>query len=283
MNGRRPPLETSLQGKTIALPESRQLDVLSALFERRGAIVSRTPLVSILDAPDPAPVHHWLTEFCRKPPAYFIILTGEGLTRLRHAAEQLRLLPQFVDALHKTCNISRGPKPERVLKQLGVAADLFGETPTSSGIIKTLQGLDLKDTRVAVQLYGDDPNALLMDYLATRDIAECLVVSPYVYASDADAEQVKALIRKLGGGEIDVIAFTSQPQVRRLLDVASKHGLEHELAIGMARTKIAAVGPVVAEVLRKNHFTVDVMPASAFFMKPLVRAVESLFDRRNLC
>ena len=49
-----------LAGRTVALPESRELDQLSRLLEEQGATALRCPLVSILDAPDPAPVDAWL-------------------------------------------------------------------------------------------------------------------------------------------------------------------------------------------------------------------------------
>ena len=44
-----------LQGRTVALAEGRQLEELADMLESEGATVLRCPLVSILDAPDPAP------------------------------------------------------------------------------------------------------------------------------------------------------------------------------------------------------------------------------------
>jgi uroporphyrinogen-III synthase len=42
--------DASLSGRTIAVPETRELDVFSSMLERRGATVLRCPLVAILDA-----------------------------------------------------------------------------------------------------------------------------------------------------------------------------------------------------------------------------------------
>lgn len=47
---------STLAGRTIAVPETRELDIFSSMLERRGATVIRCPLVTILDAPDPQPV-----------------------------------------------------------------------------------------------------------------------------------------------------------------------------------------------------------------------------------
>lgn len=74
-------LASPLKDKVIALPESRQLDVLSALCERRQAKVLRVPLVSINDSPQQELVLKWLQAFIAEPPDYFIVLTGEGLRK----------------------------------------------------------------------------------------------------------------------------------------------------------------------------------------------------------
>ena len=54
----------ALAGRTIAIAETRELDVFAGLLERRGARVLRYPLVQIVDAPDPRPVLQWL-RVCR--------------------------------------------------------------------------------------------------------------------------------------------------------------------------------------------------------------------------
>ncbi|MBL4582631.1 MAG: uroporphyrinogen-III synthase, partial [Gammaproteobacteria bacterium] len=49
-------ISSSLESRVVVLPESRQLEILADLFERRRAKVIRVPLVSILDAPNQSPV-----------------------------------------------------------------------------------------------------------------------------------------------------------------------------------------------------------------------------------
>lgn len=273
----KPKLASTLASRVIALPESRQLDVLAGLFERRQATVLRVPLVAILDRPDQAPIKAWLEAFIRTPPDLFIVLTGEGLRRLRGAAQRAGLEEAFIKALARVHTLTRGPKPGRALKEMGLQADELAESPTTPGVIASLQARSLAGKRLAVQLYGDDPNTLLMDYLASCDLADCQVVAPYIYADDSEAAKVLELIYALAAGEVDMMAFTSKPQIHRLLSVARKHGLQDELQKGLARVLIAAVGPVVAEELEKAGVRVAVMPASSFFMKPLVTAAEQAF------
>ena len=54
---------------------------------------------------------------------------------------------------------------------------------------------------------------------------------------------------------------------------AVKPAGEKELARGFARTRIAAVGPVVAAAIEALGATVAMMPQSSFHMKPLVTAI----------
>lgn len=271
------PLDSPLSGRHIALPESRQLDVLAALFERRQATVLRVPLVSIHDSPDQAAVIAWLQDFIAAPPDVFIVLTGEGLRRLRAAARRQGLEADFIAALARSRTVTRGPKPGRALKEMGLQADLLAVAPTTAGVIQTLEPMDLAGKHLAVQLYGEDPNEQLMSWLQTRQLARCTVVAPYVYADDSETDQVTALIEAMTAGRVDMIAFTSKPQWQRLNQVANKHGLAQALKVGMEKTLVAAIGPVVAGEIRQSGYQVDVMPAESYFMKPLVKAAEQAF------
>src|SRR5215510_10972850 len=67
----------TLAGRTIAVPETRELDVFASMLERRGATVLRCPLVTILDAPDPVPVLDWIRWFVSGACDDLILLTGE--------------------------------------------------------------------------------------------------------------------------------------------------------------------------------------------------------------
>jgi len=270
-------LNSPLSGHTIALPESRQLDVLAALFERRQASVIRVPLVSIHDSPEQEKIAQWLESFCQQTPDMLIVLTGEGLRRLRSAAQRLGMEERFIEALSSVQILSRGPKPARALREMGGPTPTPALAPTTDGIIGSLSEMDLRGKRLAVQLYGEDPNQKLMDYLAGRALAELTTVAPYVYADESDAAEVVQLIEGLASGEVEMIAFTSKPQLRRLLKVAEAHDILPKLRSGMDKTLVAAIGPVVGQELHKAGFPVSVMPQSSFFMKPLVRAAEDAF------
>lgn len=260
----------------VAVPESRQLDVLAELLERRGMGVIRCPLVAILDAPDAEPVCAWIERLIESPPDLLVVYTGEGIKRLLGFAERAGRRDAFIAALAQTPMLTRGPKPVRVLRSIDLAPAYPAAAPTTAGIMMTLDTLKLEGKRVAVQFYGAEPNNELMQYFAKRQLAPDIVM-PYVYASDTDERSVVELIKSIQNHDVDAIAFTSMAQVERLFGVAKHAGLEDGLSEGLRAIVVAAVGPVVAEALHARKIAVDVMPETTFFMKPLVtRLVERL-------
>ena len=265
-----------LAGRRIFVPESRELDLFAQMLEERGAEAVRCPLVTIRDLENPAPVEAWLQRLRAGTFDDLILLTGEGLRRLLGAARRAGIEAESVAALKQLRTITRGPKPARVLREVGLAPGLAAETPTTEGVITTLKRENLAGRTVGVQLYPGNPNKLLLDFLGDAG-ARADPVLPYRYASDAETQQVEAAIRAMAQGDFDAIAFTSTPQLVRLRDVAKQRGLEAELQQGLARSRIAAVGPVVASALKNLGFEIAAMPAASFHLKPLIKAlVESL-------
>lgn len=260
-----------LAGRTIAVPESREIAVFAALLERRGARVIRCPLVAIRDAPDPAPVLDWSRRLAAGAFDDLVLLTGEGLRRIFACIEQheAALRAQFIAELGRMRKITRGPKPAKVLRELGMKPELAAEQPTTDGVIATLRHLDLRGRRIGVQLYGTEPNRPLVDFLESAG-AVVSTVAPYVYADDADEQAVRNLVSELSAGRVDAIAFTSSAQIERLIAVASEEGAGKALA----NTLVAAIGPVVAETLRRHGIDARLMPEESFFLKPLTAALE---------
>ncbi|HXO64654.1 MAG TPA: uroporphyrinogen-III synthase [Steroidobacteraceae bacterium] len=267
-----------LAGRTVAVPETRELEVFAAMLERRGARVLRCPLVAIRDAPDPAPVLDFSARLARGELDDLVLTTGEGLRRILRCIE--RHEPQskdaFLAALARVRRITRGPKPARALRELGLKPDIAVSPPTTAGIIASLAGERLAGRRVGVQLYGTEPNRPLMEFLE-RAGTSVHTVAPYVYADGADDAAVLALIARLGAGEVDAIAFTSTPQVERLFAVAPPA----EVTAGLAQTLVAAVGPVVAATLARHGIESCLMPAESFFLKPLTTLLEDALGARG--
>lgn len=267
-----------LAGRTIAVPETREIDVFAAMLERRGAKVIRCPLVAIHDAPDPVPVLQWCREFAAGSCDDLILLTGEGLRRLLSCIDRHEpaLRASFVAALGHVRKITRGPKPARALRELGIKPDIAAEHPTTEGVIASLRTQNLSGRRVGLQLYGTEPNRVLVDFLEGAG-ASVLVVAPYVYADAADTQAVVNLLERMRAGEVDAIAFTSTPQVERMFAVAPVDAVTEALA----KTTVAAIGPVVAETLGKHGVQARVMPEESFFLKPLTSVLEDALGAKG--
>ncbi|MGC3983155.1 MAG: uroporphyrinogen-III synthase [Steroidobacteraceae bacterium] len=270
-------IDSALKGKVVAVPEARQLDVFCGLLERRGATVLRRPLVAIKDAPDPQPVLAWLEKFNAGNCSELILLTGEGLRRLLSCLDQHRpeWKPAFLQRLAEVRTITRGPKPARVLRELGLQPTFSAAAPTTAGVIETLRGIDLRGHTVGVQLYGAEPNLPLIDYLRSAGV-QPLIVAPYIYADAVDDAQVRDLIARMADGAVDIIAFTSMAQINRLFAVGELQSLK----AAFARVQVAAVGPVVRDALAQHGVMANCMPEDSFFMKPLVTVMGELADSK---
>ena len=261
-----------LAGCRIIVPESRELDLFAAMLEAEGASTLRCPMVAILDLDDKGPALAWLRRLVEDGFDDLILLTGEGLRRLLAIARGAGLEAAVVAALGRLTTIVRGPKPVRALREIGLAPGKTAKAPTTEGVIATLAGENLAGRRIGVQLYPGNPNDLLLDFLRGKGAVPDPVL-PYRYASDAEAERVRQVIEEMAEGRVDLIAFTSSPQLRRLAEVAGASKLEGALRAGLARTRIAAVGPVVAAAVEAMGGKVAIMPDGNFHMKPLVKAI----------
>ena len=270
-----------LNGYRILILETREEAQFSKLLVEQGAEVVQCPMFTILDAPDPAPVEGWIRRAIDKPLDDLVLMTGEGLRRIMKLARARRLDAALVTALVKTRKFTRGPKPGKALREVGLEAQQTTEKPTTEGMIEMLARLDLNGRRLGLQLYPDKDHGALIGALAAQG-AEVDTVLPYVYDSKAADANIIAAIDAMAEGRIDSIALTNLGQVRRLIEAAKAHGSEARLRRGLERTLIASVGPAVSGELAAHGLRTDVSPADeAYFMRPLISAMASALAERK--
>jgi uroporphyrinogen-III synthase len=262
-----------LTGYRILILETREEAQFSRLLTEQGADVLQCPMFAIHDAPDPAPIEAWIRRFIDTPCDDMVLMTGEGLRRLMKVVRLAGVEPQFIAALAKARKFTRGPKPGRALREIGLEPDVTTEKPTSEGIAEMLAGFDLKGHRLGLQLYPDKDHSALIGAISVQG-AEVDTVLPYVYDAKAADTNILTAVDEMVAGKIDAIALTSSGQPRRLFDVAKTHGCEARLREGLSRTPIASVGPVVTEELSAHGLAPAITPAGeAYFMKPLISAM----------
>ena len=267
----------TLRGRVIAVPETRALDLFCDMLEKRGATALRCPVVRIRDADNAAPIDAWIDHFIADGLDDYIIYTGEGLTRLAGFAERRGKLDDFVAALASTRKVTRGPKPIKALRAMGLETDIRAVAPTTDGLVETLKDEDLSGHRIGVQLYPNPKVDPLMTLLANKGAVVSTVTS-YRYVPAQEASEAASLIRQMDEGTVDMIAITSVAQVNHLFDVAQAHDLADVLTSGLAKTAIAAVGPVAREGLEERGHPPTIMAPEPFALKSLVRRIEAHFD-----
>lgn len=270
-----------LNGYRILILETREEAQFSKLLVEQGAEVVQCPMFTIHDAPDPAPVEAWIRRAIDKPFDDLVLLTGEGLRRIMKLAGTRALDTALVAALAKARKFTRGPKPGKALREIGLEAQQTTEKPTTEGVIEMLAKLNLKGRRLGLQLYPDKDHGALTGALAAQG-AEVDSVLPYVYDSKAADANIVAAIDDMAEGRIDSIALTNLGQVRRLIEAAKAHGSEPRLRSGLERTLIASVGPAVSGELAAHGLRTDVSPADeAYFMRPLISAMAAALAERK--
>jgi uroporphyrinogen-III synthase len=269
-----------LDGLTILVPEHRELDLFAAMLEAEGAAALRCPLVQILDLEDTAVAEGWIDRLLAGGFQDVIWLTGEGLRRLLPIAERKGQRDTFVAALGRVRSITRGPKPARVLRELGLTPGIAPANPTSQGVLDALAAEPLDGRGIGVQLYPGGGGLPLVEALRQRG-AEVFPVTPYRYAPRADADQVADAIKGLIAGRIGMLAVTSSAQVERLLQVARDAKLEDALLLAFERVPVAAIGPVVEETLRRHGVTHILRPDTRFHLKPLLRVIADAWAARQ--
>lgn len=269
-----------LNGYRILILETREEAQFSRLLSEQGADVLQCPMFTINDAPDPAPIEAWIRRAIERPFDDLVLMTGEGLRRLMKVVRRINVERDFIAALGRSRKFTRGPKPGKALREIGLEPQMTTEKPTSEGVAEMLSRLDLGGRRLGLQLYPDKDHGALIGAIKARG-AEVDTVLPYVYdAKTADSNIVTA-IDEMAKGRVDAIALTNLGQIRRLIDTAKKHGWEEKLRDGLAQTPIASVGPAVCDELASHGLTAVIHPADeAFFMRPLISAMATALAKR---
>ena len=254
-------LTVSLNGRTIAYVEARMQSEMGALVERHGGVPLAAPVLQEVYNTDTPEVATLIADLCGGKVDIAILQTGVGTRALFEAADAQGRLPEALAALGDMTVIARSPKPAAVLRRHKVRIDLMPPEPfTSADLIASLTDTELAGREVAVQAYGG-PNNLLTRTLRERG-ASVREVALYGWGLPDDLSPVRDLFRRLDAGEVDAVAFTSQPQVSNLLAIAAMSGQEGALrrCLNSDNVLVASVGPVCTRRLQLNGLKVDVEP-----------------------
>ncbi|MGH7392055.1 MAG: uroporphyrinogen-III synthase [Candidatus Rokuibacteriota bacterium] len=261
----------SLQGKTVALTEARRATELAALVSKLGGVPYSAPAVREIPRRDRGPALAAIDRIVRGEVDIVLFMTGVGTRALLALAAEAGRRDELLAALGRALVVARGPKPIAALREVDLRPAVVPVEPTSGGLLAALAGLDLRGRRIAVQLSGDDSRRLL-DGLRARE-ADVLEVPLYEWALPDDLAPLEGLVRDAIAGRVDVVAFTSSPQIRHLFEVAERLALAESLALALReRVLTAVVGPVCRATLAERGIT-DVVEADKGTMGALAHAI----------
>lgn len=273
-------MAASLNGRTIAYVEARMQSQMGSLVERHGGAPLAAPVLQEVYNTDTPEVSGLIKDLCDGRVDVAVLQTGVGTQALFGAAEALGCKAELLAALEHATVIARSPKPAAVLRRNKVRIDLMPPEPyTTEDLLRCLDGMEFAGREVAVQAYGG-PNNLL-----TRNLREwganVREVALYRWGLPDDVSPVLEMIGKMDAGQVDAVAFTSQPQVPNLLAIARQSNLEDTLrrCLGAESVVVASVGPVCTRRLLENGLPVDVEPEHPH-MGSLVLALAEHFQER---
>lgn len=266
---------STLNGRKIALLESRLSHEIATLVQRLGGVAISAP------AMDEVPCHNDVNTFIDglvgRRFSIAIFLTGTGTLTLLGEADRRGRLTEAVSALRQTTIACRGAKPLGALKQHGLRAQITTAKPhTTRELMNALATIDVQDRGIVLVHYGER-NAEIAGGLRARG-ARLQEVCSYEWTLPEDLTPLTGVVRDAIARRLDAVLFTSQVQCRHLFQIAAEMGQAAGLALSLNRDiVVGAVGPVCASALKKAGVTPDVIPASPN-MPALINAVADYFD-----
>jgi len=273
--GKVPP---SLANKVIAFVESRMSSQMGSLITRHGGIPYPAPVLQEIYLKDDPQVHQIVHDMCEGNLDAIVLQTGVGTAALIETSNSMGLENEFLTALDKTTVIARSPKPASVLRKNNIHIDIMPPEPyTTKDLIAALPDNPLAGKRIAIQQYGA-ANSILSQELSTRG-ASVQEVSLYSWGLPEDQTPVVNMINDIANGHIDVLAFTSQPQVPNLLNIAEKHQSKDSLISDLSgQIVVASVGPVCTKRLNDLGISVDVEPEHPHMGSMIIAIAEYFTD-----
>lgn len=268
-------MTATLEGITIGVTERRYVREFSTMLERLGAHLDVVPLLEERLPDDRREIHRFIDTLIAGSLDYVIFTTGVGYRFLAGEAEAIAKRDAFIRALQQTTIVARGPKSSTALRRDGLAPAIQPDVETTPGIIESLRQVSLAGKHVGVQLYGT-PNPVLSDALESMG-ATVVTVQPYTYAPVAEKPAVLDFVRRVIAGRVNVIAFTSAPQIRMLIQTAAEAALDSDLILALRnRVTVAAIGEVTCRALDEIQVQPAIVPP-VHKMGPMVNAIADHF------
>jgi uroporphyrinogen decarboxylase len=261
MNQVAAPSLAGLTGLTVVSFESRLAAPMADLISRYGGVPVSAPALREVPCTGHAEAIDFAKALLDGRIDMVVWLTGVGARALLAAVEGAVSRAAFLAALSRIPSIVLGPKPQAVLRELGIPMTLVVPEPNTWREILTAvdsAAIPLLGRQVAVQEYGRS-NPELIAGLEARG-AGVVRVPVYQWALPEDCSPLRQAIKAIVDQQVDLVLFTTAVQADHLLQVAAADGLEELLRAGLNETVVASIGPTCSKALREHGVTVDLEP-----------------------
>ena len=224
-----------LAGRRVVVTRPRaQASEFIGWLQARGAEVVAFPAIRLVDPPDPGPLARAAAQV--RSFDWLVFTSVNGVERFWTALAAARLDGGAVAGARVA---AIGPATAAALRERGVEADVVPERYVAEAVVDALAAAgDLRARRVLL------PRAAGAREVLPERLRQlgAVVTEVEAYRAVADASEATDLRRRLTGGDIDAVTFTSSSTVRNFVEAV---GTE----IGGAA--VACIGPITAETARE--------------------------------
>ena len=265
---------------TVVLFESRLAAETAAMVRRLGGNPVCAPALAEVEVGADDEIASAIGRLSSTDTAVVVFLTGVAVMRLFAAADRLGRADALGEALRRAVTVARGPKPAGALGRRGVAPSHAVREPfTTAEVIESLARIDVAGRDVTLVHYGER-NAPILEYLAGRG-ASVRELMLYEWRLPEDTAPLSSAIDAIVAGRVDVAAFTSQIQVRHLLEVAGPSRRDALIEAMNRRVLVGAVGPTCAAACEAAGLRDVITPAHPK-LAPLLAALADRYAARQM-
>ena len=268
-------------GVQVVAFESRRAKEMAALISNCGGVPFVAPAMRETPLGENTAAFAFAEQLFAGRLQGVIFMTGGGTRRLVEVLEAHYSREKLVHALAGLTVVARGPKPVKVLRELGVPITINVPEPnTWREVLEELdenpRGFTLEGSRVAVQEYGV-PNLAFLGELKERGV-DVLRVPVYQWAFPEDSGPLRQAIESVIQSRARVLLFTNSAQAQHLVEFATEKGLGGRLLQAVHGCVVCSIGPKCTETLVGLDIPVDLEPQHAKMGNLVLEAAGNCHD-----
>jgi len=245
-----------------------QASELVALLEENGADCLEYPTLHMEPVPDYSPLENALSRI--QEYAWLLFTSINAITWF---FEYLWKNDMDVRSLDGPKIAVVGRATAKRLRNYGLKADLVPEKFTGEGLAEALINTGIRGKKILLPR-AEKAREILPEML-TRAGAE-VQIAP-VYRNVPPQGRKDELRQRLEEQSIDLVTFTSSSTVDNFLTMVDADSTE-ELHRLMDPVKIAVIGPITAETVKKHGLKVDIQP-SEYTIADMVNAIVTHYKK----